>query len=171
MGHFGHQKKISCCTKTPSVSSAPQILDHVSWGHTCHHNATLKLLGIIILRPIKRAHDWKEKVAIWPLQLQHVMLSSHTQHVQPCALYVSHIPSQAYWIKDFFPLLHASCILFQSPNCVRNEGECQMHYVHVHVAVFACICLCFSWSLRLPCWLSFSSRSIYLTDLPHSLSP
>ena len=95
-GHTGHHRSQSCHTKTPSVSPAPQIPHHSPRVCTHYHDVALKLLEIVILRPIERACNWKRKwqcaaTSTW----QHITPRSHMQHVQLHTSYAGHIPSCA----------------------------------------------------------------------------
>jgi len=137
-GHFGHHQKKPGHIKVPS---APQTPGHLPQAHTCYYSAALKPPAIFALRLIERAHSWQRRRTRW--QCNH--LHRH-EHVMPHHTYntcdsntshTSHIPSHASQIKPCFPSLHARCILFQFPNCVQNEGECQTHHIRVHMAMFA----------------------------------
>ncbi len=139
LGHTGHYRNQPCRTKTPSV---PLISNHhTHQAHTFHRNVALKLPDIHILRPIERARGWRRTTQRAATSTcQHVTPLSHVRLMR---LHAGRIPSRAPQIKKIPPLLHARCILFQSPDCVRNEGECRTHRVRVHAAMFARACSCF----------------------------
>ncbi len=138
VGHFGHHQMKPGRIKVPS---APQTLGHLPRAHTRHHSAALKPPAIFTLRPIERAHSWQRRRTRWQrghlCQHEHVT-PHHTHNMHDSnTSHASHIPSCASQIKPCFPSLHARCILFQFPNCVQNEGECQTHHIRVHMAMFA----------------------------------
>ena len=148
-GHTGHLRSHPCRTKTPSVSSAPHMPNHSPRAFTHHRDAALKSPVIFILRPIERARNWRRTMcqrtatSTW----QHVMPPSHARHsLRRTARAGQTAPSPSN--KANFSLMHGRCISPQSPNCVRNEGECRMHRVRARAPVFARTRLCLSVSLQ-----------------------
>src|SRR5216683_1005577 len=84
-GHTGHHKKIPGPTKIPSVQAPPQISNYYSpQVRTRHRDVALKPPAIFVLRPIKRARNWRKTTcqhaatSTW----QHVTPLSHACHLQ-----------------------------------------------------------------------------------------
>ena len=134
-GHTAHHKSLPCCIKIPSAS---QITNHYAPGaRTRHRHPPSKLPTVSVLRPVERARGWKRRRWRCGHVLQHVTSPSHTRlgHAHPRASYAGHITSRAHRIKQF-PPLHERCISSQSPDCVRNEGECRTQRVRARVPMF-----------------------------------
>jgi hypothetical protein len=128
--------------RTPtSVTTAPLTTNnYVPWARTRHRHPPLKSPTVPVLRPIERAHGWRRRRRRWRrghIQLQHVTPPSHARlgHAHTRASHAGRITSRARRIKQF-PPLHERCISSQSPDCVRNEGECRTQRVCAHVPVF-----------------------------------
>ena len=145
VGHTGHHRSQPCRIKTPSVQAPSQIPGHLPQAHTRHHDAALKS-QVLVLRPIERACGGRRRTTqrVATSTWQHVTPPSHARHVQPHTSYTGHIPSCAPLNKADFSLVHGRCISPQSPDCVRNEGECQTHHVRACTPVFARVHSCFS---------------------------
>ena len=134
-GDMGHHKNQPCGTKTPLVPLTSN--HHTHRAHTCHRNATLKSPTIFILRPIKRARNWRRTThqCTATFTWQRVTPPSHTCHSLHHTAHAGQTaPSPSDKAEDFSPL-HERCISPQCSDCVQNEGECRTQRICAHIHV------------------------------------